>query len=470
MTLTDTPQHEPAKAPAPPPRRLPPVLTQVQALVARVHFYAGMFIAPFILIAAVTGGLYAMTPAIESVVYRSALTVPASAQHIPLQEQVNVAQRAHTDLKITQVWPSDDPTQPTRVLFKDPAIGGKAERAVFVDPGNGAIVGDLASYSGPGELPFRKWVSGLHKDLNLGKYGAIYSELAASWLWLLTVGGLFLWWRTTRNRKKPKNRSALPRMLAGLPARRGTRLRAMNIHAVVGTLAALALVGLSVTGITWSETAGKNVKWIQSEMNWKATPISTAVPGGADASAALADPATQVSRVLETARAEGLTGPLRLYPPAKAGQGWKASERWVTGRTTSDQISVDGATGTVLDRQDFADLPTFSKLSSWGIYLHMGTMFGLPLQLALLAAALAIIGMVIMGYRMWWKRRPTRGGVGTALGSWKHVGWRVRIAALLIAIPVGWMLPYLAISLALFLVVDVVIQVIKTRRTPAVSG
>ena len=39
----------------------------------------------------------------------------------------------------------------------------------------------------------------------------------------------------------------------------------------------------------------------------------------------------------------------------------------------------------------------------------MGLLFGLPNQLVLLAVAAGLAAMVIWGYVMWWKRRPTRG-------------------------------------------------------------
>ncbi|MCM2416407.1 PepSY-associated TM helix domain-containing protein, partial [Streptomyces sp. RKAG290] len=39
------------------------------------HFYAGILIGPFLLVAAVTGLLYTATPQIEAVVYRQELTV-----------------------------------------------------------------------------------------------------------------------------------------------------------------------------------------------------------------------------------------------------------------------------------------------------------------------------------------------------------------------------------------------------------
>jgi uncharacterized iron-regulated membrane protein len=49
-----------------------------------------------------------------------------------------------------------------------------------------------------------------------------------------------------------------------------------------------------------------------------------------------------------------------------------------------------------------------AKLSSWGIALHMGLMFGLPNRVALVLLAGGIGAMVVLGPLMWWKRRPTR--------------------------------------------------------------
>ena len=37
------------------------------------------------------------------------------------------------------------------------------------------------------------WLDGLHRHLNLGEPGRIYSELAASWLWVVALGGVCLW-------------------------------------------------------------------------------------------------------------------------------------------------------------------------------------------------------------------------------------------------------------------------------------
>ena len=66
-------------------------------------------------------------------------------------------------------------------------------------------------------------------------------------------------------------------------------------------------------------------------------------------------------------------------------------------RTNSDAVSVNGETGDVVDTLPFSQLPLFSKLTSWGIYLHMGIMFGLPLQILLFVCALGIAGLVVFG-------------------------------------------------------------------------
>lgn len=53
----------------------------------------------------------------------------------------------------------------------------------------------------------------------------------------------------------------------------------------------------------------------------------------------------------------------------------------------------------------------------------MGLLFGLPNQLVLLAVAGGLAAMVIWGYVMWWKRRPTLLAFilhDTAIGAAKH--------------------------------------------------
>ena len=432
--------------------------TALRSFIQRIHFYGGMFVGPFILIAALTGCLYAVAPSLEKVVYHDVLTVPTVEKPLSLEEQIQAAQHEHPDMPVTQVWPATTPTDSTRVLVSDDSIDESLQRTVFIDPATAKIIGDYPTYSGIGEMPLRRWISSLHESFHLGKVGKLYSELAASWLWVMACGGLYMWWI----RRRPKNKATAN--AAQQQPKRSARWKATRLHSTIGAWIFIGLLGLSATGITWSGLAGDNVDSLVERMQWKATPINTALHGttaethehtghaghGVRGASSSASVAADAERVLATGRAEGLTGPLRLYPPEDAHSAWQVSERWVEWRTTSDAVSVDGATGEVIDRQPFSSLPLFSKLSSWGIYLHMGIMFGLPLQIALLALGLATAALVVLGYYMWWKRRPRF--LPTAHFSWATTGLGALFAA-----TVGVFLPLLGITLAAFLVLDAIL-------------
>ena len=435
--------------------------TALRSFIQRIHFYGGMFVGPFILIAALTGCLYAVAPSLEKVVYHDVLTVPTVEKPLSLEEQIQAAQHEHPDMPVTQVWPATTPTDSTRVLVSDDSIDESLQRTVFIDPATAKIIGDYPTYSGIGEMPLRRWISSLHESFHLGKVGKLYSELAASWLWVMACGGLYMWWI----RRRPKNKATAN--AAQQQPKRSARWKATRLHSTIGAWIFIGLLGLSATGITWSGLAGDNVDSLVERMQWKAAPINTALHGttaethehtgheghaghGVGGASSSASVAADAERVLATGRAEGLTGPLRLYPPEDAHSAWQVSERWVEWRTTSDAVSVDGATGEVIDRQPFSSLPLFSKLSSWGIYLHMGIMFGLPLQIALLALGLATAALVVLGYYMWWKRRPRF--LPTAHFSWATTGLGALFAA-----TVGVFLPLLGITLAAFLVLDAIL-------------
>ena len=463
-----------AAEPAPPAR---PLSAQLGAILTRVHFYAGLFVAPFLVIAALSGALYALSPTLERLVYAEQLTAPPSSTALSLEQQIDAAQAQFPELAVVQIWPSDEPGTTTRILFADPALDDGLNRAVFVDPATGDVRGDLSSHSGLGELPLRSWISSLHRDLHLGPPGELYSELAASWLLVLGLSGIVLWWRKVRSTRH--GRAATTRtLLRGFPARPGSRQKAMSLHAALGTWFAIAILGIAVTGLTWSAFAGANVDTVVEKMNWRSDPLQTSLVAGAatdgdehaghlghgSAVSAFEVPVDQVPVVLAAAHQAGLEGPVQMVPPADPHTAWSVSERWVPWTFSSDAVAVDGATGQVVDRLDFRDLSLYSKLSSWGIYLHMGMLFGLPLQIALAATALTIVALTVLGYRMWWTRRPTRGGLPAGLGGVTGHRWPAYLIAGVLAVAVGLFLPLLGASLALFVVADLLISL---RRSVA---
>src|SRR5689334_22730820 len=93
-----------------------------RAFLLRLHFYAGILAGPFLLVAAVSGGLYAITPQLEQAVYSKELHVPAVTRPLPLAAQVKAAMDFTGGGTPASVRPAPGPEDTTRVLFADPSL------------------------------------------------------------------------------------------------------------------------------------------------------------------------------------------------------------------------------------------------------------------------------------------------------------------------------------------------------------
>lgn len=454
--------------------------------VLRLHFYAGVLVAPFILIAALTGGLYAMAPTIERAVYSDILTVTPSGQALPLSAQAAAAQTAFPQLAMAGLRPAAEPGESTRVYFADPALDAELQRAVFVDPYTGRVLGDEATWLG--YLPVSTWLDGFHRHLNLGEPGRIYSELAASWLWVVALGGLALWLTKAAGDRRRGRQARIFRAGGG----KG-RARTMNRHGATGVWLLAGLLFLSATGITWSTYAGAHVTELRSAMEWKRPQLNTdltpAAPGrdahgdhgdhgdhaGHGASAApTGDPAAvNYDGVLRAAARVGVHPPLEITLPTEPGQGVVVTEIDKPYRLTTNAASVDPVNNTVRGSVDYwRDYSGVAMLADWGIRGHMGLLFGLLNQLLLLGIAVALVGVIIGGYRMWWQRRPTRGsrwavGRPPLRGALKRLPpWAIG-AVVIGAGAVGWFLPLLGVSLIAFILLDLAIGSATLRKESA---
>ncbi|MBB5912059.1 putative iron-regulated membrane protein [Nocardia transvalensis] len=487
MSVTDSPVAG-VESPQPPPEpsgNSPSVRRGgFAALAMRLHFYAGVFVAPFILIAAVTGALYAVSPTLESIVNRDLLHVDSAGPDRPLAEQIAAGVARQPGLALNAVMPAQNHGDTTRVIFTDPSLGESERRAVFIDPATAEPVGTSVVYGSSSALPLRTWIDVLHRNLHLGETGRLYSEMAASWMWIVALAGLAVWIRRVRSRRDRRSAGWLLR-----PDRsRSGRQRTMNWHASVGVWILVPLLFLSATGMTWSTYAGDHVEKLREQLSWTKPSVGATLPGAAPTAPmggehaehsghqmgapVPADKAAQVDKVYAVARGHGLDGPLEIGIPAEEGTAFVAQERRLSGVYTQDSISVDGRTGDVIDVLRYDDWPLMAKLANWGIQLHMGLLFGLANQLLLLATMLALITVIVRGYLMWWQRRPTRPG-GRAFGKAPSRGVLRRAPLyLVVAMPVaaaviGWFAPLIGISLLAFLAVDVTVGLIQRRRATA---
>ncbi|MEU6306984.1 PepSY-associated TM helix domain-containing protein [Streptomyces chartreusis] len=453
-------EASPPDAPASSPRRWAPL----RPLILRLHFYAGILVAPFLLVAATTGFLYAGAFQAEKLVYSHEMTVPVGDTKLPISEQVAAARKAHPEGTVSAVRPSPADDESTRVMLSGvEGIDADHALAVFVDPYTAEVRGALEQYGSTGALPLRTWIDEFHRDLHLGETGRLYSELAASWLWVIAAGGLVLWFSRRRALRKVRGTSG--------------RRRTLGLHGTVGVWAALGFLFLSATGLTWSTYAGANIDELRTSLR-QATPSISASAGGehgghggAAGAGGSGDHGVGLDKVLAAARAEGLGDPVEIVPPADASSAYVVKQVQRSWPTKGDTVAIDPATGEVTDVLRFADHPVLAKLTRWGIDLHTGVLFGLVNQILLMALTLSLILLIVWGYRMWWQRgRDSAFGRPIPRGAWQQVPPQILVPLVVVVAVIGYFVPLLGISLAAFIAVDVVLGEVSHRRgkrTPA---
>ncbi len=329
---------------------------------------------------------------------------------------------------------------------------------MFVDPYTARVIGEQPVWFG--YLPLSTWLDGLDRHLHLGEPGRVYSELAASWLWVVALGGMYLWIvkaRTARRRGRPGRLFRVDRTVTG-------RSRTLNWHGATGIWIVGMLLFLSATGITWSLYAGATVSDIRMSFGWQRPQLDTALtthrPTGP----------IDLDGVVSAADTAGVRAPVEISLPAEPGQAAGVAEIDKAYRLSTNSAAVDPATMSVTSVVDYGrDYSVVTKLADLGIRMHMGFLFGWLNQLLLLAVAVGLVTVIVRGYRMWWQRRPTRGShwaVGRAplRGGIRRQPPTVIAAIAVAAAAVGVFLPLFGLSLIGFLVVDAVIAAVKANR------
>ncbi len=428
--------------------------------ILRLHFYVGIFVGPFIFVAALTGTLYALTPQLEEVVYRDVLNTENFDKPKPLSDQIKAAKSfLDTDLELYSVRPSIAPGKTSRVLFRDSSVNFSGIKAVFVDPSTLDVNGVLPVYGTSGVLPLRMNLDQLHRDLMLGEFGRYYGELAASWLWITALTGVFLWFKGgKRNSEKMSARVALL----------GMRRR----HGQLGLIILAGLLFVSITGLTWSKWAGGNIGHWRAELGWVTPSVDLSLnPVGGnksedehvlhglsvgDSNDEMPDIVDLFDRISVLARAEGIdSNQLEIIPARTMDTAWTVREIDQSWPTQIDTVAINPHTMKITSRADFADFPLIAKLIRWGIDAHIGALFGVLNQVLVAVFGISICFMVIWGYGMWWiKRKQTYSTSTTLIQSWCHLRLTKKLTVLGLAILVAWALPVLGVSLLFFAAYD----------------
>ncbi|WP_272011397.1 PepSY-associated TM helix domain-containing protein [Roseovarius sp. ZX-A-9] len=448
----------------------------------RWHFIAGLVVLPFILILAVTGGIYLFKDEINNVAHGPLRFVEAKAEALPPSQITAAALTAHPGT-IQAYMPAPAPNRSAEVDI----VGEDGLRnTVYVDPYDGHVLGTLWDGGAAGS-PAMYVVRKLHSLEYVGWFGNRLIEAAAGWMILLVASGIYLW--------LPRGRKAV-----GTLRIKATRGRSWwrDLHAVTGIYTGVFILFLAMTGLPWSGVWGAKFYDTAYALGlgmpdgyWSNTPQSTvptqdvvdrapwimerqpipssqAPEGGAHAGHGEQAIASAVSdgtvlQKLDTVVAKverlGIVPGYAVNIPTTPTGVFTASV-YPDDITYERVIHLDRYTGEVLYDADLEDLGTLGRWAEWGISVHMGQEWGLLNQVILLFACLAMVMLCVSAATMWWKRRPS-GALGIPTVP---TDWRIPRTLLGMAIVAGIFFPLVGLSMLLLLGVELTAHLAGRRR------
>lgn len=429
----------------------------------RWHFYAGLMVLPFMVLLAVTGGLYLFRDEVDGLWHRDLKQVVArEAAPLPPGRLIDAAlgARPGTALKITM---PADPACSAEVTVKT-AAGEK--HAVYVDPYDARVLGEL-----PDRGTVMWLVRRLHSLAEFGPGATAIIEIVGGWAILLVASGFYLWW--------PRKQTGGILTVRGTPRR---RVFWRDLHAVTGAFAGLFIGFLAVTGMPWSMFWGDKVnEWANSANYGYPSGVYVNVPMS-DEHLAHANGPTAWS--LEQAKMpESTPAPMRpvgvdaaaatfdrlgvapgyalSLPDGPAGV--YSAAVYPDDLARQRVVHLDQYSGKPLLDVSYADYGPAAKAMEWGINVHMGQEFGLANQLVLLAVCVAIVLMAVSAGVMWWKRRPTGAfGVPPAPADPRAIRGLLLIMAVF-----GLIFPLVGASLLVMLALDFAFARQPRRTSPA---
>ena len=427
----------------------------------RWHFYAGVLVAPFLMLMALTGGLYLFKGELDALAYGDLARVEARTTAVSPDRWI-AAGEARTGGEATEFRMPARPDEAVR-LGVTLADGGR--RTVFVDPHDGRVTG-ITAYGGVTET-----IKGLHSLALIGPWANYLVEIVAGWAIILVGTGLFLWWPRGRGVGVLAPRASSPRR----------RPFWRDVHAVAGFYAAAVVAFLVVTGMPWSAFWGDQVLGYV-KANGLGRPAPPAA-GQAFAHAAHASTPTGVGWTMEgmvmsapasetrnlaavvaAADAAGLARPYIVSIPATEGTAMTAA-REIEQVEDTRILYIDGATGHVQADVGYAAFGPGARAFEWGIAVHQGTQYGWVNRYLMLGGCIAVWVLAISGGLMWWKRRPPKLGAARLGAPTAPPGPRVRAAVLGIVLPFAVLYPLTGLSLIAALLIDRGVQFVACRAT-----
>ena len=429
----------------------------------RWHFYAGLYVIPFLIMLAVTGLIMLWVSAMTGLNGERARILPGDT-FLAISALQGAAEAAVPGSTATQYIA---PMGEGRVAAFAVAVGD-VTTGVTLNPYTGAVVETFPWRAGWYDL-----ATDIHGTLLIGDTGDWLIEAAASLGLLLTVTGLYLHW--------PRNGVTWGRALT---VKTGAQGRAFwkSLHGALGLWVSLLLVVFLISGLSWAGLWG--TKFVQAwntfpVEKWDNVPLSDATHAsmnhGADkevpwtleetplplsgslaGTVAIRGPVT-LDTVTDFAGTLGFDRRFQVNLPADGTGVWTISHDSMSNdgpNPAADRtIHIDQYTGNVLADVRYADYSVYAKAMAWGIAFHEGDL-GLWNLVLNTVFCLSVVVMSVSGVVLWIKRRPA----GARLGAPpRPADIPYAKGAVLITLALSLAFPMLGLTLLAVMLLDLVI-------------
>lgn len=419
-------------------------------MIWRWHFYAGLIFAPFILMLAITGSIYLFKPQIQQWLYHDYYTVKEQGQKLLPSQQIETVMKHYPDARVTKYRPGEGTTRSAEVKVN---VNGESV-TVFVNPYTGDIMGELNDKNRVIDR-----IEEFHGELMLGTVGDRIVELSACWAIILIATGIYLWF--------PKDKRKIAGVL--IPRFKGGRKNLIrDLHVVPAFWISAGMLFLVITGLLWSGLWGTNVQHLATNAGvgyppsiWVGSAPSSTVKTKeiADvpwAAQNLDVPASQIQGYIPLSIDDvvNIANSQKVYPTyevifPKKREGVYTISVFPPKARDEATLHIDQYTGAILADYRYDNYQPIGKWMAWGITVHKGLEYGLPNQIAGLLVCMGIVGMVVSGIVLWWKRKPSG-----QLGAPKSPDIKKMKGLVVILILFGILFPLVGISLIFVYLID----------------
>lgn len=349
------------------------------------HFIGGIISLPFVVILAITGSVYLFKSDYEKVEFEKITTInPTTQEPLSYQKQWEIVKntwnKAPDALLLNHT--NNRATQFTSGMFSH-------KSSFFVDPYSGNETGRITL----NETDMHK-IRKLHGELLLGSFGTKIVELVASWMVVLLITGIYLFWPREKGLKG----------LFQLRTNQSRRIFYRDLHAVSGFWFSLLLLLILAGGLPWTDIFGSGYKWIQESTNagfpstWSARNAHSTTQGIS----------LPLDVFVKKAHEMKLSGEVSIQLP-KSAKGVFSISNQTTEFDKMRMFHFDQYTGELLKSHTWEDIGLMMKTRLWVMAFHQGQ-FGTWNFILVLLIALALLVLSLSALISYLKRKTK--------GSW----------------------------------------------------